>query len=75
MPHFGRNFRRSWPRSRRSSSGGNWPTIWKARQAEPFDPDAYDDDDEIELERQLDLERSAANRLLVERAKVWLLRE
>jgi hypothetical protein len=47
----------------------------KARQTEPFDPDDYDDDDDIELERRLELRRSAADLLLVERAKEWLLGE
>ena len=47
----------------------------KARQTEPFDPDIYEDDDDIELERQMELRRSAADLLLVERAKEWLLGE
>ena len=52
-----------------------------ARQSEPFDPSLYDDEDEeidpefIEMERQDDLRRSAADLLLVERAKEWLLGE
>jgi hypothetical protein len=47
-----------------------------ARQTEPFDPSIYDEeDDDIELERQLDLRRCAADLLLVERAKEWLLGE
>jgi hypothetical protein len=46
-----------------------------ARQTEPFDPSIYDEDDDIELERQLELRRSAADLLLVERAKEWLLGE
>ena len=45
----------------------------KARETEPFDPDIYDDDDDVELERQLELRKSAADLLLVERAKEWLL--
>jgi hypothetical protein len=45
----------------------------KARETEPFNPDIYDDEDDIELERQLELRRSAADLLLVERAKEWLL--
>jgi hypothetical protein len=45
----------------------------KARQTEPFDLDIYEDDDDIEFERQLELRRSAAELLLVERAKEWLL--
>lgn len=50
-----------------------------ARQTEPFDPDIYDeggeDDDpeDTEIERQVELRRSAADLLLVERAKEWLL--
>jgi hypothetical protein len=48
----------------------------KARQTEPFDPSIYDEeDDDIELERQLDLRRCAADLLLVERAKEWLVGE
>ncbi len=44
----------------------------KARQTDPFDPEDYDD---AELERQLELRRSASELLLVERAKEWLLDE
>ena len=44
-----------------------------ARQTEPFDPDDYDDD--AEMERQLELRKSAAELLLVERAREWLLGE
>ena len=49
----------------------------KARASEPFDPADYEDEDEetIELERRLELRRSAADLLLVERAKGWLLEE
>jgi hypothetical protein len=48
-----------------------------ARQSEPFDPDIYEDEDAevVEMERQNDLRRSAADLLLVERAKEWLLGE
>src|ERR1700719_2235063 len=46
-----------------------------ARQTELFDPEDYDDPDEAELERQLELLRSAADLLLVERAKEWLLED
>jgi hypothetical protein len=48
-----------------------------ARQTEPFDPSLYEGDapDFIEMERQSDLRRSAADLLLVERAKAWLLGE
>ena len=45
----------------------------KARQTEPFDASVYDDPDEAEIERQLELRRSAIDLLLVERAKEWLL--
>ena len=46
-----------------------------ARQSEPFDPDIYEDEDDdfMEMERQDDLRESAADLLLVERAKEWLL--
>ena len=47
----------------------------KARESEPFDPSIYDDDDDIEIERQLDLRRSAADLMLIERARGWLLGE
>ena len=47
----------------------------KARKTESFDPDIYGDDDDIVLERQLELRRSAADLLIVERAKEWLLGE
>ncbi len=47
----------------------------KARQTEPFDPEVYDDPDDAETERQLELRRSAIDLLLVERAKEWLLEE
>ena len=47
----------------------------QARQTERFDPRIYEDDDDVELERQLELRRSAADLLLVERAKEWLLGE
>jgi hypothetical protein len=46
-----------------------------ARQTEPFDPSLYDDEEEVEMERQLELRRSAADLLLLERAKEWLLGE
>ncbi len=42
---------------------------------EPFDPSLYNDPDEAALERHLELQRSAADLLLVERAKEWLLDE
>lgn len=46
-----------------------------ARQSEPFDAGDYDNPDEAEMERQLELRKSAAELLLVERAKEWLLEE
>lgn len=46
-----------------------------ARQTEPFDPSIYDDEEEVEMERQLELRRSAAELLLVERAREWLLED
>jgi hypothetical protein len=49
----------------------------KARQTEPFDPSIYEDDDpeDIEMERKADLCHCAADLLVVERAKEWLLGE
>jgi hypothetical protein len=49
-----------------------------ARQTEPFDPSLYEDDEDmdaedIEIQRQRDLRRSAADLLLVEHARSWLL--
>jgi hypothetical protein len=44
-----------------------------ARETEPFDPDTYDDPEDAEMERQSDLRRCAADLLLVERAREWLL--
>jgi hypothetical protein len=51
-----------------------------ARQSEPFDPSLYEDDEDmdsedVEMERQRDLRRSAAELLLVEQARSWLLGE
>ena len=52
-----------------------------ARQSDPFDPSLYDDEDEdidpefVEDERQDELRRSAADLLLVEQARGWLLKE
>lgn len=46
-----------------------------ARQTEPFDPDDYDDAEEAEMERQLELRKSAAELLRVERARGWLLEQ
>ena len=47
----------------------------KARQTEPFDASVYDDPDDAEMERQLELSKSATELLLVERAKEWLLED
>lgn len=46
-----------------------------ARQSEPFDPDDYEDEEPevVEMERQANLRRSAADLLLIEQAKEWLL--
>jgi hypothetical protein len=61
-----------------------WPLaeyLQTAQQTERFDPSLYDDDDEdydpefIEMERKADLRKCAADFLLVERAKEWLLGE
>jgi len=46
-----------------------------ARQTEPFDPSIYDDEEEAEMERRLELRKSAAELLLVEWASEWLLGE
>jgi len=43
-----------------------------ARQTEPFDPSLYEGEEGAELERQLELRKSAAELLLVERTKDWL---
>jgi hypothetical protein len=47
----------------------------KARQSEAFDPSVYDDEETAEFENQSDIQRGAAELLLVERAKEWLLGE
>ena len=47
-----------------------------ARQTGPFDPSLYEDEDDpevVEDERQADLRRCAADLLLVEQARGWLL--
>ena len=46
------------------------------RQTERFDPSTYEDEEPevIHMEREADLRRCAADLLLVERAKEWLLR-
>jgi hypothetical protein len=48
-----------------------------ARQTEPFDRSIDEDEDPevIEMERSADLRRSAADLLLFERAKEWLLED
>jgi hypothetical protein len=47
----------------------------RARQTEPFDPDDYDDPEEADMERHSDKRRCAADLLLVERTRKWLLEE
>jgi len=51
--------------------------LGEARQTEPFDPSVYEDEgpEVIEMERKSELRRSAADLLLVERAKEWLLED
>jgi len=46
-----------------------------ARQSEPFDSTVYEDEEPevVEIERQVELSRSAADLLLVEQAREWLL--
>ena len=48
-----------------------------ARETEPFDPSIYDGEgaDVIEMERRADIRRCAADLLLVERAREWLLED
>ncbi len=51
-----------------------------ARQRPPFDTADYEDDDfydpeDIEMERQSDIRQCAAELLMVERAKEWLLED
>jgi hypothetical protein len=48
-----------------------------ARQTGPFDPDAYEDEDpeDVEMDRQEDIQRSARDLLLIERAREWLLED
>lgn len=45
------------------------------RQTETFNSDDYDDPEDAEMERQLELRRSAADLLLIERAREWLLED
>ena len=47
------------------------------RQSEPFDPSDCEDGDAetVELERRIEIHRSATDLLLVERAREWLLGE
>jgi hypothetical protein len=47
----------------------------KARHSESFDPSYYNDEDDFKLERMLDIRRTAADLVLVEQAKDWLLGE
>ena len=47
-----------------------------AQQTEPFDSALYDEDEDpedVEMDRQEDIHRSARDLLLVERAREWLL--
>jgi len=46
-----------------------------ARQTERFDPSDYDDPEEAEIARRLELRESANDLLLVERARQWLVEE
>jgi hypothetical protein len=77
MPSFERNSQRSSPKSRPSSSLGNWPSIEKAGWTKPLDPSIYEEEGEdsefIEIERKDILRRAANELLLIERAKEWLL--
>ena len=49
----------------------------RVRETELFDPDVFEDADPeiIEMERKADIRRCAADLLLVERAKEWLLED
>jgi len=47
----------------------------KARSTAPFDPSLYDDPEDAEMERKLELRQSTNELLLVERARDWLLEE
>src|SRR4051812_10962874 len=50
----------------------------RARQSEPLDPDLYDGDDDpedVEMDRQEDIRRSAIDLLLIEQAREWLLED
>ena len=47
----------------------------RARQSEPFDPTVYDDEETADLENKLNIRQGAAELLLVELAKEWLLGE
>ncbi len=47
----------------------------KARTTAPFDPTAYDDPEDAEMDRQSELRQSANELLLVERARDWLLED
>ena len=48
-----------------------------ARQTGPFEPSIYGDEDPevVEMERMADLRRCAADLLVVERVRAWLLGE
>jgi hypothetical protein len=43
------------------------------REREPFDPSVYEDTEDAEMERRIELRQSAADLLLVERARELLL--
>ena len=77
-PEFRAECLRSLRRSRRSSSVGNWPSTWRrlGKRSRSI-PAIYEDEDPevIEMERKSELRRSAADLLLVERAKEWLLED
>ena len=49
----------------------------RARQTEPFDPGVYEAEgpEVVEIERKFELRRSAADLLLVEQAREWLLED
>ena len=76
MPIFGRKSPPSSPRSK--SIFEPWQLaefLENARQTEPFDAADYEDEDpeDIEMERQADIRQSAADLMLVEQAREWLL--
>ena len=77
---FGPNFRRSSPKSRRSSSRGKSPSILKRPVGQSrLTPASYEEEGEdaefIEMERKDNIRRVAKEMLLIERAKEWLLED